>query len=87
MTFLRDVTWTKEAEEYGELYRNETKEEIVYDHDYPCRSNDSNDGGTKTELDHHTLASEEKLGVCEKNKELCARDISLTIDIISKISI
>ncbi|KAK7272559.1 hypothetical protein RJT34_29227 [Clitoria ternatea] len=58
------VTVTKEAEESGELQGNETKEEIVDDHDYPCRSNDSNDGGTKRELDHHTLvASEEKLKV------------------------
>lgn len=60
--WLRSViTVTKEAEEYGEFCTNETKEEIVDDHDYPCRSNDSNDGGMKRELDHHTLTSEEKL--------------------------
>ncbi|KAL2331372.1 hypothetical protein Fmac_018953 [Flemingia macrophylla] len=63
--WLRSViTVTKEAEEYGDLCRNETKEEIVDDHDYPCRSNDSNDGGTKRDLDHHTLlTAEEKLGI------------------------
>lgn len=58
------ITVTKEAEESGELYRNETKEEIVDDHEYPCRSNDSNDGGTKKEPDHHIFpSSEEKLRV------------------------
>ena len=57
------ITVAKEAEESREFSRNETKEEIVDDHDYPCRSNDSNDGGTKRELDHPTLpATEEKLG-------------------------
>ncbi|KAL2986580.1 hypothetical protein AAZX31_12G215100 [Glycine max] len=71
------ITVTKEAEEYGELYRNETKEEIVYDHDYPCRSNDSNDGGTKTELDHHTLASEEKLGIEDEAGDMNA-DLNFT---------
>jgi hypothetical protein len=39
---------------------NETKEEIVDDLDYPCRSNDSNDGGTRRESDDHThLASDD----------------------------
>ncbi|XP_027344428.1 pre-mRNA-splicing factor CWC22 homolog [Abrus precatorius] len=63
--WLRSViTVAKEAEESEELCRNEVKEEIVDDHDYPCRSNDSNDGGTKRELDHHMLlASEENLRV------------------------
>ncbi|KAE9621624.1 hypothetical protein Lal_00032577 [Lupinus albus] len=55
------ITVTREAEESGELYRNETKEEILDDHDYPCRSNDSNDGGTKRESDHHTLPSSEEI--------------------------
>ncbi|TKY49133.1 micronuclear linker histone polyprotein [Spatholobus suberectus] len=77
--WLRSViTVTKEAEEYGELCRNETKEEIVDDHDYPCRSNDSNDGGTKRELDHHTLlASEEKLRVEDEAGDMNA-DLSFT---------
>lgn len=58
------ITVTKEAEESGELCRNEIKEEIVDDHDYPCRSNDSNDGGTKRESVHHIFpSSEEKLRV------------------------
>lgn len=48
------ITVAKEGDEFTELIGNETKEEIVDDLDYPCRSNDSNDGGTKRELDHHT---------------------------------
>ncbi|OIW05280.1 hypothetical protein TanjilG_03669 [Lupinus angustifolius] len=56
------ITVTRAAEESDELYRNETNEEIVDDHDYPCRSNDSKDGGTKRESGHHILpSSEEKL--------------------------
>ncbi|XP_057455487.1 uncharacterized protein LOC130746780 [Lotus japonicus] len=63
--WLRSViTVTTEAEESRDLCGNETTEEIVDYHDYPCRSNDSNDGGTKREFDHHTLPeSEEKLRV------------------------
>ncbi|KAK7244235.1 hypothetical protein RIF29_39054 [Crotalaria pallida] len=58
------ITVTREAEESGELYRNETNEVIVDDHDYPCRSNDSNEGDTKRESDHHILpSSEERLRV------------------------
>ncbi|KAG4978171.1 hypothetical protein JHK82_037447 [Glycine max] len=76
--WLRSViTVTKEAEEYGELCRNENKDEIDDDHDYPCRSSDSNDGGTKTELDHHTLASEEKLGIEEEAGDMNA-DLNFT---------
>lgn len=56
------ITVAKEGDEFTELIGNETKEEIVDDLDYPCRSNDSNDGGTKRELDHHTHdAPEEEL--------------------------
>ncbi|XP_004291501.1 PREDICTED: DEAD-box ATP-dependent RNA helicase 42 [Fragaria vesca subsp. vesca] len=47
------------------------KEEITYDHDdYPsCRSNDSNDGGSKRELDNHLqVASEVRMRV-ESAKE------------------
>ncbi|CAJ1957141.1 unnamed protein product [Sphenostylis stenocarpa] len=77
--WLRSViTVTKEVEEYGDLCRNETKEEIVDDHDYPCRSNDSNDGGTRRELDHHThLASEEKLSVDNEAGDMNA-DLNFT---------
>lgn len=72
------ITFTKEGEESRELCGNETKEEIVDDHDYPCRSNDSNDGGTKRELDHHTdPASEEKLGVEDETGDMDA-DVNFT---------
>ncbi|CAL0310663.1 unnamed protein product [Lupinus luteus] len=67
------ITIAREVEESGELYRNETNEEIVDDHDYPCRSNDSNDGGTKRESDHHILpSSEEKLRVEDEIGDLSA---------------
>ncbi|KAK4255834.1 hypothetical protein QN277_008779 [Acacia crassicarpa] len=60
------ITVTEVAEEARELCPNETKEEILDDHDYPCRSNDSNDGGGKRESDHHSLpSSKEKLGIEE----------------------
>ncbi|XP_059662671.1 uncharacterized protein LOC132308570 [Cornus florida] len=38
------------------------KEEVVYDHDdYPsCRSNDSDDGGSKRDLSHHVPGASEK---------------------------
>ncbi|KAJ1423161.1 hypothetical protein SESBI_12603 [Sesbania bispinosa] len=77
--WLRSViTVTREAEESRELCINETKEEIVDDHDYPCRSNDSNDGGTKRELDHHALpGSEEKLRVEDEIGDMDA-DLNFT---------
>lgn len=62
------ITVAKEGDEFTELIGNETKEEIVDDHDYPCRSNDSNDGGTKRELDHHTHDAPEE--------ELRAKDVT-----------
>ncbi|XP_054811271.1 uncharacterized protein LOC129312619 isoform X2 [Prosopis cineraria] len=72
------ITVTEEAKEAGELCHNETKEEIVDDHDYPCRSNDSNDGGSKRETDHHSLsASKEKLGIEDKEVDRTA-DSNLT---------
>ncbi|MED6155288.1 hypothetical protein PIB30_003892 [Stylosanthes scabra] len=56
------ITVVKEAEEPREFSRNDTKEEILDDYDYPCRSNDSNEGGTKREVDHHTVpTTDEKL--------------------------
>ncbi|CAI8593176.1 unnamed protein product [Vicia faba] len=52
--WLRSViTVANEGDESRQLSGNETKEEVVDDLDYPCRSNDSNDGGSKRELDHH----------------------------------
>ncbi|XP_058779654.1 uncharacterized protein LOC131653509 [Vicia villosa] len=52
--WLRSViTVANEGDESRQFSGNETKEEIVDDLDYPCRSNDSNDGGSKRELDHH----------------------------------
>lgn len=52
--WLRSViTVANEGDESRQLSGNENKEEIVDDLDYPCRSNDSNDGGSKRELDHH----------------------------------
>ncbi|KAK7335127.1 hypothetical protein VNO80_26901 [Phaseolus coccineus] len=59
------ITMTKEAKEYGELCRNETKEEILDDHDYPYKNNNkSNGGSTRRELDHQKhLPSKEKLSV------------------------
>lgn len=63
--WLRSViTFSEEADEARELFRNDTKEEIVDDHDYPCRSNDSNDGGSKRESDQHSLpTSKENVGI------------------------
>ncbi|KAK7324555.1 hypothetical protein VNO77_28211 [Canavalia gladiata] len=77
--WLRSViTVTKEVEESGDLRRNEAKEEIVDDHDYPCKSTDSNDGGTKRELDHPTLlASEEQFGVEDEMEDMNA-DLNFT---------
>ncbi|QCE02589.1 hypothetical protein DEO72_LG8g604 [Vigna unguiculata] len=58
------ITVTKAAEEYEELCRNETREEIANDLDYPCGSDDNNDGGTRRQLELHThLVSEEKLSL------------------------
>lgn len=73
------ITVIKKAEESRELCANETKEEIVDDHDYPCRSNDRNDGGTKRELDHHTdPLSEEKLIVEDETGDMNA-DLNFTV--------
>ncbi|CAL5200928.1 unnamed protein product [Lathyrus oleraceus] len=62
--WLRSViTVVNEGDESRQLSGNETKEEIVDDLDYPCRSNDSNDHGSNRELDHHQShrAPEEEL--------------------------
>ena len=59
--------------------KDEHKEEIVYDNDdYPsCRSNDSNDGGHRRELDHQSnVASEKKMGVENEEGELVATELT-----------
>jgi len=72
---LRSVIAVMEEENDGRVSnKDEHKEEIVYDNDdYPCcRSNDSNDGGHRRELDHQSnVASEKKMRVeNEKGEEL-----------------
>lgn len=54
----------QEEKEESELDRDGHKEEIIYDHDdYPsCRSNDSNDGGSKREFEHSHVTSEKGRG-------------------------
>jgi peptidyl-prolyl isomerase G (cyclophilin G) len=59
--------------------KDEHKEEIVYDNDdYPsCRSNDSNDGGHKRELDHQSnVASGKKVRVENEEGELVATELT-----------
>lgn len=72
---LRSVIAVMEEENDGRVSnKDEHKEEIAFDNDdYPCcRSNDSNDGGHKRELDHQSnVASEKKMRVeNEKGEEL-----------------
>ncbi|KAF3442013.1 hypothetical protein FNV43_RR15929 [Rhamnella rubrinervis] len=58
------ITVTEKDNEGREFNTDEHKEEVIYFHDdYPsCRSNDSNDGGSKREGDHHShFGSEEKM--------------------------
>ncbi|KAK7381996.1 hypothetical protein VNO80_00610 [Phaseolus coccineus] len=75
------ITVTKEAEEYGELCGNETREEIANDLDYQYRSDDNNDGGTRRQLDLYThLASEEKLSV--ENVENEAGDMNVDLNFV-----
>lgn len=56
------ITVTEKDSEGRELNRDEHKEEIIYFHDdYPsCRSNDSNDGGSKREGDYYSHVGSEK---------------------------
>lgn len=63
--WLRSViTVTDEAEEARESCRNQNKEEVVNDHDYPRGSNDSNDRASKRELDRHSpLALKKKIRI------------------------
>lgn len=80
---LRSVITVMEEENDGRVSdKDEHKEEIVYDNDdYPsCRSDASNDGGHKRELDHQSnVASEKKMRVGnEKGEELVVSNIRAT---------
>lgn len=70
---LKSVIAVTEEDNQGRwLDEDGHKEEITYDHDdYPsCRSNDSNDGGSRKELDTHLhVASEERTRVEGANEE------------------
>ncbi|KAK9938036.1 hypothetical protein M0R45_014796 [Rubus argutus] len=70
---LKSVIAVTEEDNQGRwLDEDGHKEEITYDHDdYPsCRSNDSNDGGSKRELDTHLhVASEERTRLEGANEE------------------
>ncbi|XP_062011449.1 uncharacterized protein LOC133728046 [Rosa rugosa] len=76
---LRSVIAVAEEDNEGRwLDEDGHKEEITYDRDdYPsCRSNDSNDGGSKKELDNHLhVASEVRMRVeSEKEEEALVSD-------------
>lgn len=78
---LRSVITVMVEEKDGSVSnKDEHKEEIVYDNDdYPsCRSNDSNDGGHKRELDHQSnVASEKKMRVeNEEGEELVGTELT-----------
>nr|POE89178.1 hypothetical protein CFP56_59772 [Quercus suber] len=70
---LRSVITVMEEENEDRVSnKDEYKEEIVYDNDdYPsCRSNDSNDGGYKRELDHQSnVAAAKKMRVDNEKVE------------------
>lgn len=69
---LRSVIAVTEEDNQGRWLDDGHKEEITYDHDdYPsCRSNDSNDGGSRRELDTHLhVASEERMRVESGSEE------------------
>lgn len=67
---LRSVITVTEEDKHGRwMDKDGHKEEMAYDDDYPsCRSNDSNDGGCKRELDNHLHVVEKRIGV-ESGKE------------------
>ncbi|PQP94871.1 G patch domain-containing protein 8 [Prunus yedoensis var. nudiflora] len=67
---LRSVITVTEEDKHGRwMDKDGHKEEMAYDDDYPsCRSNDSNDGGCKRELDNHLHVVEKRTGV-ESGKE------------------
>ncbi|KAM1117259.1 uncharacterized protein LOC126589595 [Malus sylvestris] len=68
---LRSVVTVAEENEHGRWMDTDAhKEEITYDDDYPsCRSNDSNDGGGKRELDDRLDVAFEKRTEVESGKE------------------
>ena len=68
---LRSVVTVAEENEHGRWMDTDAhKEEITYDDDYPsCRSNDSNDGGGKRELDDRLDVAFEKRREVESGKE------------------
>ncbi|CAN6587118.1 unnamed protein product [Malus baccata var. baccata] len=68
---LRSVVTVAEENEHGRWMDTDAhKEEITYDDDYPsCRSNDSNDGGGKRELDDRLDVAFEKRTEVETGKE------------------
>ncbi|KAM4092820.1 hypothetical protein ACB094_06G069900 [Castanea mollissima] len=80
---LRSVITVMEEENEDRVSnKDEYKEEIVYDNDdYPsCRSNDSNDGGYKRELDHQSnVAAAKKVRVDnEKGEEPVISNIRIS---------
>ncbi|KAL0001289.1 hypothetical protein SO802_015070 [Lithocarpus litseifolius] len=80
---LRSVITVMEEENEDRVSnKDEYKEEIVYDNDdYPsCRSNDSNDGGYKRELDHQSnVAAAKKMRVDnEKGEEPVISNIRIS---------
>ncbi|CAK8535061.1 unnamed protein product [Lathyrus sativus] len=86
--WLRSViTVVNEGDESRQLSGNETKEEIVDDLDYPCRSNDSNDRGSNRELDHHQShrAPEEELGAKDDTGDMNG-DVNFTEPKLSDMS-
>ncbi|KAG7957298.1 hypothetical protein I3843_11G167200 [Carya illinoinensis] len=79
---LRSVITVIEEKEGRFSDNDEHKEEIVYDNDdYPsCRSNDSNDGGHKRELDHRSnvASANNMMVVNEKGEEPVVSNIRTT---------
>ena len=80
---LRSVITVMEEENEDRVSnKDEYKEEIVYDNDdYPsCRSNDSNDGGYKRELDHQSnVAAAKKMRADnEKGEEPVISNIGIS---------
>lgn len=75
------ITVVKEEKEDGFSNRDETKEEIIYDNDdYPsCRSNDSNDGRHKRELDYQSsIITDKKMRVENDKGEEVVSNIKAT---------
>ncbi|KAF5728292.1 hypothetical protein HS088_TW21G00439 [Tripterygium wilfordii] len=64
------ITFPKEDKEGREFVKIDNNEEMVYDHDdYPsCKSNDSNDGGSKKDLPHSSCVESEKKNAIDDGK-------------------